>query len=207
MAGPRADPRIAASRAAILDATTELLCEKGLSAVTIDDVVDRSGVARATLYRHWPSRRALLLDGLAALMKASPTPPPEGDLTKRLAIYLTAQADQFSSHSVSISRVLPSLLEAARNDPEFADQMPAFHNARRAPLHAIIRDAKASGEINPHVDPDTALAELVGPLLFRRLILGDPLDEAFRHTIIADFLAAHGTTRPAQKQKRARIPD
>jgi AcrR family transcriptional regulator len=207
MAGPRPDPRLAASRAAILTAATELLCEKGLSAVTIDDVVDRSGVARATLYRHWPSRRALLLDGLAALMKASPIPPLEGDVAQRLAMYLAAQADQFSSHSVSISRVLPSLLEAARNDPEFADQMPEFHKARRAPVHTIIRDAKALGEINPDVDPDIALAELVGPLLFRRVILGDSVDETFRQTIIRDFLAAHGTPRRAPTRKRAPVPD
>jgi hypothetical protein len=43
--------------------------------------------------------------------------------------------------------------------------------------------------------PDTALAELVGPLLFRRLILGETVDEAFRESVVSDFLAAHTNTR------------
>jgi AcrR family transcriptional regulator len=195
MAALRPDPRIAASRAALLQAVVELLCEKGVSAVTIDEVLERAKVARATLYRHWPNRRALILDGLAELMKAPAIPLSEGDLGQRLRAYLDVLADQFRGNTVSLARVLPSLLEASRHDPELAQHMPAFHAARRAPIHAIIQDAKAAGEVRQDLDSDTALAELVGPLLFRRLILGETVDQAFRESIVSDFLAAHANTR------------
>lgn len=185
------DPRIAASRTAVLDAVTELLGEKGVAGVTIDEVLKRSKVARATLYRHWPNRRALVLDGLARLMKVPSLPSEEGGLRDRLTAYVNTIADQFESQGMA--RLMPSLLEASWRDPELAEQMPAFHEPRRAPVREIIRDAKATGEIDPDIDPELALAQLAGPLLFRRLILGEPLSQSFREAIVRDFLAAHGT--------------
>ncbi len=187
----RPDPRVAASRAAVLDAVTELLGEHGLDGVTIDAVVARSKVARATLYRHWPNRRALLFDALARLMKVPSLPPSQGNAEQRLTDYVNTMADQFQNQAMA--RLMPSLLEASRRDPELAQQLPAFHAARRAPVHDILRDAKAAGELDENLDPDTALAELVGPLLFRRLILGESLDREFREAVIRDFLTAHGT--------------
>src|SRR6186997_2184128 len=56
------DPRVARSRAAVISAATELLVESGPSAVTIDAIVARSGVAKSTIYRHWGSRDDVLLD-------------------------------------------------------------------------------------------------------------------------------------------------
>ena len=51
----RADPRPALSRARLLDAATSLLRSGGPSAVTVDAVTRAANVARATLYRHFPS--------------------------------------------------------------------------------------------------------------------------------------------------------
>ena len=52
----RADPRVARSRTAVLDAATHLLVTGGPAAVTVDAVVAESGVAKSTIYRHWRSR-------------------------------------------------------------------------------------------------------------------------------------------------------
>jgi hypothetical protein len=149
---PRCQDR--ASRAAVLDAVTEMLAERGLAGGH-----DRRGVEA--------------LQGGAG--------------------HVNTIADQFDSHAMA--RLMPSLLEVSWRDPELAAHVPAFHEARRAPGREIIRDAKATGEIDPDIDPDVALAQLVGPLLFRRLILGERLGQDFREAIIRDFLAAHGTGR------------
>ena len=61
---PPCDPRVARSRAKLLAAATEILIETGPSSVTVDAVAERSGVAKSTLYRHWESRSALLVDVL-----------------------------------------------------------------------------------------------------------------------------------------------
>ena len=49
------------TREAVLTAATDLLVEGGPSAVTIDAVVARSGVAKSTIYRHWESRDEVLV--------------------------------------------------------------------------------------------------------------------------------------------------
>ena len=60
------DPRPARSRARLLDAATALLRSGGPSAVTIDAVTRSANVARATLYRHFPSANDLLARGVHA---------------------------------------------------------------------------------------------------------------------------------------------
>ena len=55
-------PRAARSREKLLAAATDLLVEAGPTAVTVDAVSERSGVAKSTLYRHWGSRDDMLVD-------------------------------------------------------------------------------------------------------------------------------------------------
>ena len=64
MTDARTDPRPARSRARLLDAATALLRSGGPSAVTIDAVTRSANVARATLYRHFPSANDLLARGV-----------------------------------------------------------------------------------------------------------------------------------------------
>ena len=54
------DPRVERSRAVITSAATDLLMQGGVHAVTVDAVIARSGVARSTIYRHFPASTDLL---------------------------------------------------------------------------------------------------------------------------------------------------
>ena len=65
MAGGRTDPRPARSRARLLDAATDLLCTGGPNAVTVDAVLRGANVARATLYRHFPSGKRSVGGGIS----------------------------------------------------------------------------------------------------------------------------------------------
>ena len=84
MTGGRNDPRPARSRARLLDAATALLRSGGPSAVTVDAVTRAANVARATLYRHFPSGNDLLAAAFHALIPPAPMPPDEGSLRDRL---------------------------------------------------------------------------------------------------------------------------
>ena len=84
MATVRTDPRPARSRARLLEAATTLLRSGGPSAVTVDAVTRASNVARATLYRHFPSGNDLLAAAFHALIPPAPIPPDEGSLRDRL---------------------------------------------------------------------------------------------------------------------------
>ena len=99
----RNDPRPARSRARLLDAATALLRSGGPSAVTVDAVTRAANVARATLYRHFPSGNDLLAAAFHALIPPAPTPPAEGSLRDRLIALVQAQAELISEAPATLT--------------------------------------------------------------------------------------------------------
>lgn len=186
---PSVDPRVARSRAAVMGAVTELLVEGGLPAVTIDEVVTRSTVARATVYRHWPTRRQLILDALERLVPAAPQVPPAGTIEERLEALLLGYARQLADEAWAA--VLPALLDGARRDPDLAAFMPGYVDDRRTPLRDLLDEAAAHGEIPAEADLGTAMAQLAGPIFYRSLFSAEPCDAAFCRRLAEDYLAAH----------------
>ena len=76
---PRVDPRIIRSRRAILEAALAELADRGYGAFTIDGVATRAGVARSTIYRHWPDRAGLIADAIDALNVQPPARPADAE--------------------------------------------------------------------------------------------------------------------------------
>src|ERR1700722_2822321 len=68
------DERVRRSRAAVLDVTTKLLFERGYGGATVDEISRRSGVAKTTISRHWPTRTDLLRDACSTLGTPLETP-------------------------------------------------------------------------------------------------------------------------------------
>ena len=93
IAGGSIDPRPARSQARLLEAAAALLRSGGPSAVTVDAVTRTANVARATLYRHFPSGNDLLAAAFNSLIPPSPTPPAEGSLRDRLIAVVLDQAE------------------------------------------------------------------------------------------------------------------
>ncbi len=103
MTADNGDPRPARSRARLLEAATSLLRSGGPSAVTVDAVTKAANVARATLYRHFPSGNDLLAAAFRALIPAAPMPPEDGPLRDRLIALVQAQADSIAEAPISIT--------------------------------------------------------------------------------------------------------
>lgn len=165
---------MARSRSAILTAAVELLAEEGFGGVSVEAVAARSGAAKTTIYRHWPSRAALLADafedeGCCGAMAPSDT----GDLRGDLRIILAGLAAGLASSPWCAA--LPSLVDAAGRHPELAEVHSRFVSRRRAPLVAALRRGIARGDLPPDTEVDDAVAALVGPLFYRRLIARQPI--------------------------------
>ena len=75
----------------------------GPSAVTVDAVTRAANVARATLYRHFPSGNDLLAAAFHALIPPAPTPPAEGSLRDRLIALVQAQAELIAEAPVTLT--------------------------------------------------------------------------------------------------------
>lgn len=180
------DRRILQSKKAVLAATYELLSEEGLANVSVDEVSKRSGVAKTTIYRHWPSRTLLLLDACSQ-MGTKPQPPDtgsaKGDLEK-LAAQVAARLP-----TAPWTRVLPSVIDAAERDAQLAALQKRIHHDMRAAFHSVIERGQKTGEISSSQDPPEIIAAILGPLFYRRWFSREPLNEHFVRNVVARALS------------------
>jgi AcrR family transcriptional regulator len=180
------DPRARRSRQAVIAAAFALLEENGVAGFSVDEVARRSGVAKTTIYRHWPTRAALVLDACAKISNEQEI-PDTGTLAGDLHVHLTTIAELLQT--ANWSAVLPSIVDAAERDPEFASLHAEIQRDHAAPVHEIIRRAIARGELPTNTDPATTAATLLGPLFYRRWFSREPLTGAFIDSVIQRAVA------------------
>jgi AcrR family transcriptional regulator len=180
------DPRIARTRERVLTATLELLTEAGIGGLNIEKVAQRSGVAKSSIYRHWPSLAPLVLDAFQSVDPAVPHRPEPGEIRQELQWFLGELA-----HSISTAPWAPlvtTLADAAERDPELARLLGNFIEYRRATLRDIIADATDRGQLPNHTDPDLLANIFGGVLFYRRLISHERIDDDFVHRLIDQIL-------------------
>jgi AcrR family transcriptional regulator len=168
--------RVRRSKESVLQATYQLLMETGLSGVSVDEVSKRSGVAKTTIYRHWPSRTELLLDACSKIGSKFDI-PDTGDLKRdlvELASGITALL-----RSKNFSSVLPSVIDAAERDDQVAALHARMHAEHMAPLYVVIERARQRGELPRNSLASEIVAAVVGPLFYRRWFSREPLDDSF----------------------------
>lgn len=173
------DKRIERSRSKVLAETYRQLTQSGIGGVSIDAISRHSGVSKTTIYRHWPSRAALLMEACASLGGAAPV-PDTGSLRGDLLSILTSLADQLEA--APWSRVYPSILDAAERDAGIAALQNQLHRAFMAPIKATLERAAATDASLAAGPTGDIIASLVGPLFFRRWFSHEAID--------ADFIAA-----------------
>ena len=179
------DGRVRRSRDRVLATAFDLLSENGVGGFSIDEVARRSGVAKTTIYRHWPSREALVLDAasrISAEVEVPDTGSLEGDVTAILVNlgYLLGTA-RWSS-------VVPSIVDIAERDPEFAAVHSRIQRGHAAPLRAVIERAVDRGVIPAATDPSGMISALIGPLYYRRWFSREPIDGQFVATIVSNVI-------------------
>ena len=181
------DPRVLVSRERVLTTTLDLLTETGLGELTIDDISRRSGVAKTTIYRHWANRSALVIDACSRMTDGAQAPPDTGSLEGDLSIILTDIADLL--RTARWSSILPSIVDAAEHDPEFAGIHSRIQHGHAAPLRVALNRAALRGEIPATSDRNAMAAALLGPLFYRRWFSREQIDAEFVDLIIRSSIA------------------
>jgi AcrR family transcriptional regulator len=193
------DPRVLVSRERVLTTTLDLLTEAGLDELTIDDISRRSGVAKTTIYRHWPNRSGLVIDACSRMTDGEEAPPDTGSLEGDVRAILTNIAELLGT--ARWSSIVPSIVDVAEHDPAFADIHARIQRGHAAPLKAAIDRAASRGDITPKADRDAFAAALIGPLFYRRWFSREPIDTEFLEIIIGNVVG--GLRGDARKAKRS----
>jgi AcrR family transcriptional regulator len=161
------DPRVERSREVVLRSTLELLAEVGYGDLSIEGVAARSGVAKSTIYRHWPGKLALVTDAFHA-MKVDREPPGPGPVRDRVVELLTELATGLVEPEWRAA-CLPALLEASAHCPEVAQVCSDLAELAVGRLAAVLDDAVAGGELPAATDTKLLADALTGPIILRGL--------------------------------------
>jgi AcrR family transcriptional regulator len=182
------DPRVARSQAAVVRAATDLLVEGGPSAVTVDAIVARSGVAKSTIYRHWESRDEILYSVMESCAPNLQAPPPELDYEGALRDLV----DQFvqMSNDPEWTRVFPALLMLRAHEQTIAHIQDRMETEQEDRLAEVLQRGIAEGKVRPDVDKNVVAAILIGPLVFAHLTGKLAIDQALADQAVAVTLAA-----------------
>lgn len=148
----------------LLQVTQDLLIEMGAERLTMDAVARRSGASKATIYRRWPGKTALIVAAAADLF-TPPEPPDTGDLREDLL----ACGRAYLQRDARAAQVLAAVLTASRHDPELRDASKDTLGAPYSGLfeHVLAR-AVDRGLVEPRADLAT-LAEVFPAIAYQRV--------------------------------------
>jgi AcrR family transcriptional regulator len=163
------------SRDAVLGAATEVMRETGVSGFTVEAVAKRSGVAKTTIYRQWPTGELLLLDTLRCFALPLPT-PNTGDLRTDLSRLFEALVPADADEMAQTRRVMFGALQAAADDPALQSALSELLAERAGPIRTVVELAKSRGELPADLDLDVAVDLIEGPFVHRYAIRGLPID-------------------------------
>lgn len=162
-------PRSSHLHQAILVAAREVVAEKGIQGASIEAIAARAGVGKATIYRRWPSKEAVILEALSELygqFKMIDTGNLRHDLITVLRGFV-----QMVEEQPQFDRLFVRVFGEARSHPEFFHVVyEQLYAPRLHHLAHFLAQAQARGELRPNLDPVFAASLIAGPMLYTMLV-------------------------------------
>ena len=180
------NPRTTRVRQIIVDSAAGLLIREGAGAVTAVRIAEATGVARTTIYRHWPKPTGLLLDAIDRVVRPHIPTRITDNLEADLVLALTNLQLRMSKNP--FRRVFTALLDHANRDRDLVAAQRRFVNGILQPIHDVITAAKQRSDLPSTVHIETACAQLAGPLFLQHVMLRTTISEALISETIAQFL-------------------
>jgi AcrR family transcriptional regulator len=188
----------------VLEAATRLIGERGIEGASMDAIAQRSGVSKATVYKHWKDKDALCVDVVNRLRLR----PPEfrsGNPRRDLLSLLTHLA--LASKPARLLEILPRIISYAAANPGFARAMQqSSMGPAEAHLVRILDDGMAKGVLRRDLDREIALNMLLGPILNCRMTRGS-VPQRLPAEIVGSFWRSWGMEPAAKPPKtKGRLP-
>ncbi len=197
-------PRSEHARQAILRSTLKLLQHTGFPDLRIEAIAADAGVGKATVYRWWPSKGALVVDAFASGTEDKLHFPDTGSVYRDVSL----QMNQFLGilHTRR-GRIVAALLGAGQSDPELLEAFrERFLRPRRQEAYKTLRRGIERGELPENLDLDLVLDILYGAIYMRFLVRHDELNESYVKAVCQLVLAgAAGNSRAAGRNGAPRV--
>ena len=184
----RGRPRSAEADEAILTAALTLVTEVGIGGLSIDDIASRAGVSKATIYRRWESKEALILDALnSGLGRYEPV--DTGSVLGDLRTYIGTIAEKLRN-GAKTRDLIPHLIAAATSNPALEPALDDYSRIRTQPLRELFERAVRRGELPADTDVTIAIEMFLGAMSHRRLFSDSVYDGADAERLVTYVLRA-----------------
>jgi AcrR family transcriptional regulator len=188
-------PRSERAHRAILQAANELLAREGFAAVTMEAIAERAGVSKATIYRWWPNRAAVVMDGFLSTVSSEVPFPHTGHAREDIRIHMRRLAEAFSG---KMGRTVAALIAEGQTDPELAEALRSrWLSVRRAEAREILELGIERGELREDIDLEVAVDVLYGPIYYRMLVGHAPLEGDFANALADHIFSGLAAGDPA----------
>lgn len=177
----RGRPRCEVAKTRILEAGLELLEETAFADITADAIAERAGASKATIYRWWPNKEAVLIEALREAVAQELPFPDTGDLREDIRLQLRNFIKLLTGRR---GRIFKAFVAAAQSDPEVFEAFESvWRNPRRATAKAGLEHHRGK-DLREDANLDLVMDAMYGPLYYRLLIGNGRLSEGY-----ADALA------------------
>lgn len=175
-------PRSQQARAAVLRATSDLMRQVGLRAMTTEDIAARSGASKATIYKWWPNKYAVAVEAFLSEMAVESADPDTGSAREDFRLALRGLIHFYTGET---GRAYAQLVGEAQFDPKIgAELRDHLVGSRRELVRAIWDRGVARGELRADVDPEVAIDLIFGPAMYRLVAGHAPLDDGAAEAVI-----------------------
>jgi AcrR family transcriptional regulator len=190
--------RSAKAHKKVIDATLDLFVESGINATSMDAIAGRSGVSKATIYKHWPDKDALALEALSHLFGFYEKPPDfdSGDLRRDFVDVLTYQPN--AAKQDLKMKMMSHVMSYAERNKKFGDQWRKRiieHPQMR--LKNLMKRGIALHQFEKNLNFTAGLALLLGPAFYWYIVVGKKRSTAampreLAAEVVAAFFKAFG---------------
>lgn len=186
MSAPRGRPRNMETQQSILTASYDLLLEQGFGAVTVEKIAERAQVSKATIYKWWPNKAAVVMDGfLSAATERLPV-PDTGSVFQDLV-----------DHAVNLirfmtgaeGRIITELIAEGQFDAGLAEALRTrYIHPRRQEVRQMLERAVRRGELSEAFDVELCTDLVYGPIFYRLLVSGGALDGEYVTVLVTSVM-------------------
>lgn len=175
-------PRSEETRTDILNASYDLLIENGFAAVTVEKIAERAKVSKATIYKWWPNKAAVVMDGFLNATNVEFPIPDTGSAFEDMFIQVNNFAEFLTSRK---GNVITEIIAEGQYDTKLADiYREAYFTPRRDISKQILQRGISRGELRKDLNIEVSIDLIWGPIFYRLLITGEVIDDAFIKKLI-----------------------
>ncbi|WP_379127479.1 TetR/AcrR family transcriptional regulator [Paenibacillus sp. sgz500958] len=182
MNAKRGRPRNIETQKTILKASYDLLLENGFGAVTVEKIAERAGVSKATIYKWWPNKAAVVMDGFLSAASARLPVPDTGSIFNDILIHATNLAQFLVSRE---GKIITEIIGEGQLDTGLADTYRTrYFQPRRLEARQLLEQGIQRGELNSKLDVGVCIDLIYGPIFYRLILTGETIDDSYVKELI-----------------------